>query len=73
MTVTPLHSPRTQEPVRLLTAAEVGRLLGRSKRYAERLMAPGGPLHTVLEPGRVRGRRVRVDDFNRYVDSLDDR
>jgi hypothetical protein len=72
MTVTQLRPTRSAEPVRLLDAREVGLILGKGKRSAERLMASGA-LHTVIEPGRVRGRRVRSDDLQRYIDSLDDR
>ena len=68
------------DAVRLLTAAEVGRLAGHSARWAHRLIAAG-----VTDPRGLRSivlgrdghgrpvRRVRIDDWNAYVDSLDGR
>jgi hypothetical protein len=61
--------PAAVEPIRLLDYLEVAVLLKCSRRDALRLMA-SDDIHTVR---RGRQRFVRVDDFNRYVDSLDDR
>lgn len=71
---TALHAVPTQRPVvRLYDAGGVAEVLAISKRQAQRLMADGGPLHTVPKPGEGRGRRVRADDLAAYVDSLDGR
>lgn len=66
-----LHAVTTQvEPIRLLDYREIAALLHCSPREALRLMADNGPIHTVK---RGRQRLARVDEFNRYVDSLDGR
>lgn len=68
------------DAVRLLTAAEVAQLAGRSTSWAHRLIAAG-----ITDPRGLRSvsigrdghgrpvRRVRVDDWNTYVNGLDGR
>lgn len=62
--------PTAVQPIQLLDYHQVAELLHCSGSEALRLMREDGPIHTVK---RGRQRFARVDDFNRYVDSLDDR
>ncbi|HAM57551.1 MAG TPA: hypothetical protein DCQ64_19915 [Candidatus Rokubacteria bacterium] len=60
-------SPAVTPNRRLLSASQVGQLLGKSRAWAYRLLASGGPAVTVIQVGLRPHYFIREDDLDAYL------